>query len=137
MKNIIVLFLLFSTSLTFAQEANIVIEIKNIKNNLGNIALALYDDPENFTKKEIRATKVSAKKGKVTAQFTNLPSGIYAIALFHDENNNDKMDFNGFGIPKEAYGFSNDAKGFMSAPIFKDASFELTKNESKMIKISL
>ncbi|MFJ1258682.1 DUF2141 domain-containing protein, partial [Cupriavidus sp. CuC1] len=49
--------------------------------------------------------------------------GTYSIAAAHDENMNGKLDTNALGIPMEGYGFSNDAKGWLSAPTFSAASF--------------
>ena len=49
--------------------------------------------------------------------------GVYAAALYHDENANGKIDRNGLGIPKEGFGFSNNPKIFMSAPGFKSVRF--------------
>ena len=57
--------------------------------------------------------------------FKNIPKGVYAISLFHDENDNGTMDTNFVGIPKEAYGCSNNAKGFMGPPKWQDAKFEI------------
>ena len=67
--------------------------------------------------------------------FENIPEGTYAVSIFHDENNNDKLDSNFIGIPKEDYGCSNNAKGFMGPPKWKDAKFEL--NSDKTITITL
>ncbi|MEN8835700.1 MAG: DUF2141 domain-containing protein [Polaribacter sp.] len=55
--------------------------------------------------------------------------------MFYDENNNGKMDTKLFGVPKEPYGFSNNAKGFMGPPSFEEAKFTLASN--KKIKILL
>ena len=65
------------------------------------------------------------KIGTASYQF-EIPDGIYAIGIFVDTNNNNKMDRNFLGIPKEQYGFSNNAKGSFGPPSFKDASFEIT-----------
>ena len=46
------------------------------------------------------------------------------------------MDKNMMGIPKEAYGFSNNAKGFFGKPDYKDVKFEL-KSSEKQIDIKL
>ena len=45
------------------------------------------------------------------------------------------MDRNFFGVPKEQYGFSNDAKGSFVPPSFKDASF--TVSGDMKLKINL
>ena len=70
---------------------------------------------------------------KVQVVFTNLPYGWYGIFLYHDENGNGKMDKNMMGIPKEAYGFSNNAKGFLGKPDYKDVKFELTSAEKQIV----
>ena len=64
-----------------------------------------------------------------------IPDGTYAVTLFIDENNNQKLDKNFVGIPKEKYGFSNNAKGIMSAPKFKKVKFELKDNITQIIKL--
>lgn len=58
----------------------------------------------------------------------DIPLGTYAIAISQDVNGNGKQDTNWIGIPKEPYGFSNNAKGKMGPPDFEDAKFELTKD---------
>ena len=72
---------------------------------------------------------------KSTITFTDIPEGTYAISFIHDENDNGKMDTNFMGIPKEDYGCSNNAKGFMGPPKWKDAKFELKSD--KTIDITL
>ena len=54
-----------------------------------------------------------------------LPAGTYAIGLFVDANANGVMDRNLFKIPKEQYGFSNNARGAFGPPSFEDASIYL------------
>jgi uncharacterized protein (DUF2141 family) len=39
------------------------------------------------------------------------------------------------GIPKEAYTASNDAKGFMGPPKYKDAKFQATQNKHIVLKV--
>jgi uncharacterized protein (DUF2141 family) len=66
--------------------------------------------------------------------FKAVPTGTYAISYIHDANNNGEMDANFMGIPKEDYGCSNNAKGFMGPPKWEDAKFELTKPIEIVIK---
>jgi uncharacterized protein (DUF2141 family) len=58
-----------------------------------------------------------------TCHFDPIPAGTYAVACFHDENGNGKCDTGLFGIPTEGTVASNQAKGFMGPPSFKDARF--------------
>ncbi len=55
--------------------------------------------------------------------FEGIPSGTYALVVLHDENMNGKIDTNWLGVPKEGYGFSNDAKAASGAPSFSQTSF--------------
>ena len=61
--------------------------------------------------------------------FEGVPFGTYALKVFHDENDNGKLDTNFVGMPKEAFGFSNDAMGRFGPPDFDAASFELGQPE--------
>lgn len=77
---------------------------------------------------------VSAK-GTVTLRFADLAPGNYAISVMHDENGNGKLDSNILGIPKEAYGFSNNPR-VMRKPTYDEAKFELGSSD-KTVRIDL
>ena len=62
----------------------------------------------------------------------NLKPGKYAFKYFHDENNDEKINTNLIGIPKEGYGFSNNAKGFFGKPSYKDVVFQLNSAEDQI-----
>ncbi|OYW00682.1 MAG: hypothetical protein B7X11_04385, partial [Acidobacteria bacterium 37-65-4] len=78
--------------------------------------------PEDSTM-VFRAAIGDAKDGESTVVFPRVPSGTYAIAVLHDENRNGRMDKGLFSLPKEGYGFSNDAMGLMGPPGFDNAGF--------------
>lgn len=69
------------------------------------------------------ARTLPATGSMVRLHITELPPGTYAVKVFHDVNDNGKLDTNWMGIPNEPYGFSNDAAGTFGPPGFKDASF--------------
>ena len=56
--------------------------------------------------------------------------------MFHDQNNNDKLDSNFMGIPNEPYGFSNNARGTFGPASWDDAKFEI-KSDSLVISITV
>ena len=116
-----------------SRSGSITVEVRNIEKE-GEIHLGIYDDAsvfENDNGEKGGATKgiiegVIEKVGVGTAIYKfELPSGTYAIGIFVDTNFNNKMDRNLFGIPKEQFGFSNDAKGRFGPPSFKDAAFSV------------
>ena len=121
----------------------VTVEVRNIETK-GEMHLAIYDDADVF--ENDNGEKGGAAKGIVegvieevgtgTATYTfELPNGTYAIGIFVDTNYNNEMDRNFFGVPKEQYGFSNDAKGSFGPPSFKDASF--TVSGDMRLKINL
>ena len=111
-----------TTLFTYSQELKIT--IKNVKGTDGMVLLALYDSDAQFMKKEIKTMQVTAVNGEAVAIFQDIAPGTYAISVMHDSNNNKELDSNFFGMPKEGFGFSNDAMGMFGPPDFKKASFE-------------
>jgi uncharacterized protein (DUF2141 family) len=109
--------------------------VKDAKSNAGKIFLGLYNTEADFLDKRFKGIKSEIENKSCSVTFENIPAGVYAISIFHDENDNGKMDSNFMGIPKEDYGCSNDASGFMGPPKWDDAKFEL--KEDKSITITL
>lgn len=142
MKNILLaitlLLLGFSNSNAQEDTFELTVEITGMEVDKGKVFLALYNSEDTFLKssKTTKGTNAIVKDGKATAYFKGLKKGEYAVSLFHDENDNGKMDTKIFGIPKEPYGFSNNAKGFMGPPKFKDAKFTVDTNKSISIEIN-
>ena len=92
--------------------------------------IQIADEEENTVQRQ----KVEIEEGKISVTFKDIPSGNYAISYIHDENSNDEMDTGMMGIPKEGYGFSNDARGFMGPPSIEDQIFELATNTRMTLK---
>jgi len=113
----------------------ITIQIEKLNSNKGSVLVSLYNTKESFPDKAEKAVakgKAAIVNGKAVLTFKDLPYGKYAAAILHDANNNIKMDFNVVGIPKEGYGFSNDAKGFMGPPSFEKAAFDLSQPQKNI-----
>lgn len=136
-KLLFVSLLMLLSNLTFGQTALIRVEISNLKNNRGICRFCLFTQEQaadfpTLTDKATRCTSAPITTGKSTFVFDNVPSGVYAIATFHDANNNNKMDTNFVGIPKEAYAVSNNARGGLaSPPRFESARF--THHQSQTV----
>jgi uncharacterized protein (DUF2141 family) len=130
---------LFGILISNAQQSTaneITVIVSDLKNNEGRVFVALYNSETNFLSKEIKGSISDIKNNSCTLTFKDIPNGMYAISLFHDVNNNNKMDTNFLGIPKEDYGCSNNAKGFMGPPKWKDAKFQINnKSIIQYIKI--
>ena len=139
MKKLLLIFaIIFSGTLTTnAQEQtfDLTVHISGLNSNKGTLLVGVYNKKDNFLKKQFKGDIVKIKNKKSAVIFKNLPKGEYAVSFVHDENNNKKMDTNLFGIPKEDYGCSNNATGFMGPPKYDDAKFQLTENKTITIKI--
>ncbi len=131
-------FLIFLTSMNPPAESSIRITVHSLRNEKGVILLSLFQSEAGFPSDAAKAVKlVKAPINGNTTEIVldNVPAGTYAISLMHDENNNGKMDTGTFGIPKEGYGASNDAKATLGPPSFSDAHFEHTQNTQLKIKM--
>lgn len=136
MKISITGFLFTLCCMVFGQNHKINVEIINVKNNNGNLMVAIYSGAENFLKKRFDSRTVEIKGQKGVVAFENIPAGEYAVSVYHDENENKKLDTGWFGIPKEGYGNSNNPKVRMGPPKYEDAKFQLSKNISFTIKLN-
>jgi len=134
------LYLLSALSLFLSGEApkkaNLQVEIQNVRTLKGDVYIALFNVKNAFPEgKPMEGKKLEANDKSVQATFSVEP-GDYAIAVYHDENGNGKMDKRVFGIPKEPYGFSNNFRPTMSAPKFNDCRFSVN-DSGKTVRIQL
>mgnify|MGYP000388818991 FL=1 len=114
------------------------VEVFGLKNNTGKVFLAIFDNEQTFlkTNKEVNGMSVIIENNKAMAQFKGLKKGEYALSLFHDKNNNNMLDKNLIGIPKEPYAFSNNATGIFGPPSFKDSKINLNADKTIAIKLN-
>ncbi len=119
-----------------SQSSTLTVLVTDFKNNEGKVMVGIYSEKENFMKKALIRKSSSIQDGKAEVVFENLPNDEYAISLYHDENENDLLDTGWFGIPKEGYGCSNNAKGKMGPPKYEDAKFILDKSKKLTIKLN-
>ncbi len=103
------------------------VKILNIRNSTGTVACALFESPAGFPNEFLASATnvmiIKIRKAQARCDFEDIPPGTYAMAVVHDENMNGKLDTNWMGVPKEGYGFSNNAKALLGAPSFSAASF--------------
>jgi len=107
------------------------VAVSNVRSNSGRVSVSICPEstylktcPYNFT--------APAHTGTTIVTVTGLPFGTYAAQVFHDENDNKKVDRALFGIPKEGVGFSNDAPINFAAPKFAAAKFRYTASQQKI-----
>ena len=133
MKKIIILpAILFLSTIISASGSTLTVTLKNLNPVKGNVMVALCNSEENFKEKSepFKKQKVSVTGSSVKVVFPDLPAGDYAVKVMHDENSNGKFDTNIVGIPKEAFGFSNDVMGKVGPPKFSQAKVRVDGDKS-------
>ncbi len=130
------LFLSGPTPENSAKKTSLTVEVQNVRKLTGAVYIALFKPGKDFPEgKPVEGKKLDAAHNSVQTTFSVEP-GEYAIAVYHDENSNGKMDTRLFGIPKEPYGFSNDFRPRLSAPKFSDCEFSVG-DAGKSLRIKL
>jgi len=132
-----------STSLILAQinKGSIKVEVVSFENDKGKARLLLFtiEEKKHFPSDQDKAyikRILPITDKKVVFNLEEIPYGDYAISVHHDENNDDKVNSNWIGIPKEGLGASNDAKGSFGPPSFNKAKITLNKKQM-LIKINM
>lgn len=104
--------------------------IERLHSDRGQVVCALFSDADAFPKRIDRAfARTSARilAGHAMCEFPQVPAGTYAISVFHDENENGKLDTNWLGIPREGVGASNNPAPRMGPPKFAAARFQYSE----------
>jgi uncharacterized protein (DUF2141 family) len=131
---------LVAASAAAARGETLVVEMKGFRSDKGKALVALFASKEGFPdhpKKAIRRLEVDIKKGAALAVLMGVPPGTYAVAVLHDEDGNKAMKTGTFGIPKEGYGASQDARGRFGPPSFGDAKFEIRAGRRVTTRIKM
>jgi uncharacterized protein (DUF2141 family) len=133
MKNLIIIAIaLIIFPLLANCQSKLTIEISPFRNDEGELLLELSNEKGETTGRY--AARIYEKKCIVVVEHLN--SGKYAFKYFHDENKNKKLDTNLIGIPKEGYGFSNNAKGKFGPPSFSQTIFKVNQDSVIICKPS-
>jgi uncharacterized protein (DUF2141 family) len=107
------------------------VNVSGLRSGKGLIAVSLYaDDRKKFLvrKGSVYVGRVDAR-APVTHVCMHLPStGVYALAVYHDEDGSRKLNRNFVGLPTEGFGFSNNPKTFMSLPAFSSVRLNVPRS---------
>ena len=130
-----VLALLAAAVSAHAVDLTVTIEGKDL--GKGVVQTALYRGAEGWLKdKPVRSETASAgADGRAVVVFRGLEAGRYGLSAFHDENADGKLDTYPLGIPKEAYGFSRDARGMFGPPSFDASAIDLQKDTAITVQV--
>ena len=129
---------LSSATLGNGEADDLLVIVSGLRSQEGNVHIALYDDPDRFPDFDgmILKVEVTIIDGTAHHKFNGMASERYAIAVYHDENDNDEFDQGFLGIPSEDYAFSNDATVFLGPPSFADAAFVVPETREVHLRLN-
>ena len=127
----------FSFSNSSETKYNLQVSVSAVSSSRGWVEFALYRNPDTFAKvgTTYRLARTDAQKGMVNYTFKDLEPGKYAVVVYHDVNQNKICDKNFFGVPTEAYAFSNNVRPNLSVPGFEECSFKFSQDRTIHIKM--
>jgi uncharacterized protein (DUF2141 family) len=133
--SIVSVFLAVFIHMAVSHAGTIIVEITGIRQATGTMAISLFNSAETFPDhgKSYQSASVPVTAQKITHTFSDIPSGEYAIAVYHDTNRNNMLDKNMLGMPQEEYAFSNNASAPFGPPSFEKAKFRLDDSYSANI----
>lgn len=108
---------------------NVVLD--GMRSGRGQAAVTLYAD--NSRKFLVRHGSLYVGRAPASAGTTRtcifLPApGIYALAIYHDENGNQSFDRSAIGLPAEGYGFSNNPPTLVGLPSFRSVRLAIPRS---------
>jgi uncharacterized protein (DUF2141 family) len=106
------------------------VTLENVRNSSGQLAITLYaDDSRRFLARggSLYVGRVAARAGTTRACIFVPNPGVYALALYHDENANQSFDRTGVGLPAEGYGFTNNPVTLAGLPAFSSVRLNVPR----------
>lgn len=121
---------------TGARAADLNVAVSGLRNQNGQVLIALHDNSASFPNKWTRALavkRVPSQQGAAVT-FENVAPGRYAVIAVHDEDGNGEMTKTLIGLPVEGFGASNNPS-FFGPPRFGSAVFDLREDASLSVRI--
>jgi len=137
MKIIVFLSIALFSVLYSPAPGELVVTVTNLTPAGGDLYIAIYNNEESYMHPDLAFMRkiVPVDSETKNVVFSDIPPGEYAISLFQDINGNGELDKKGAGIPKEPFGFSNDARGKVGPAKYKDAKFRFSNKLDMQIKL--
>jgi uncharacterized protein (DUF2141 family) len=118
---------------------SLTVKVQDLRNSTGSVQFTIYNTdgsiPDDKFEKYHKQLATKIQNNAAFVVFKDLPSGVYAVNVLHDENENGAID-KGWVLPIEGVGFSNfQTVGLFNRPNFNKAKFEL--NEDKTVEVKM
>lgn len=120
-----------------APPPSVEVSITGLRSTKGQLLVCLTTNRKAFPdcSKDKNAVRMAVKAAAAANFDVPAPAnGIYAIAVVHDENGNNRMDKALF-LPKEGFGFSRNPAITVGPPSFKAASFAVDGETRQAIRM--
>jgi uncharacterized protein (DUF2141 family) len=132
----ILFILLVLPAISYAQNTcQVHLKVDNLRNTKGEVRIAVFNSDDGFPsvhEKSVFKASKSAKEAHQGFHF-ELPYGLYAISLIHDENGDSKMNYNLLGIPKEGFSTTRLKESILGLPSFDKAAIELKAEKVNVV----
>jgi len=116
----------------------LMIEIVGVTPNKGQIMIGVCSK-KRFLRPDCDISMMvpAGSQWKQTIELDVPAKGRFAVQVFQDLNNNNVLERNRFGAPREPTGFSNNPKLRFRAPRFEDAAIDLADLSMGKITVNL
>jgi uncharacterized protein (DUF2141 family) len=80
---------------------SLVVSMDGCRNDRGRARVAVFDQPSGFPDQAhaLRGTTAKIAGGRVQVRFDSLPAEVYAVAMYHDENDDGVLNKGLLGVP--------------------------------------
>lgn len=117
------------------------VRVSGLRNQSSTLYVAVFDSAAGFPKSDHSRVTTTVPVDAENEEFSvALPvNQSAAIAVFQDLNGDGKLSKNGFGLPIEPYGFSNNARGLLGPPSFSEAMITIVdpRDPDEYVEINL
>jgi uncharacterized protein (DUF2141 family) len=113
----------------------VTVDVGSLRSTDGNLTVTIYGDRASDFLAPGR--KLARKRVPITGETTsvciNVPEpGTYAIAAYHDEDDDHDFDRTMIGLPAEGYALSNDAAAIAGLPSFEAVRFDVPSDGKRL-----
>ncbi len=137
MRSTFYTFALMATAVPAYAELTLTVEVSNLEPGEGQVSVNVFGEKRDWMRRPLAsATEPVADEDSVTIEFDGLEPGTYGVSVVYDVNSNGEMDSEFMRIPKEPFGFSNNARGRFGPPGWNRVSFELDGDTRIEIRVA-
>ena len=123
---------------SLSQAETLRVAIENVTKAKGSVIVSVYQGPQSYGNGKNGSPDLvlvkAASLSPMTFEFHNVQSDTVLVSVLHDRNDNKKMDTNFVGMPKEPYGFSNNARGRFGPISYEQGAVSM---DSELVAVSI